>query len=170
MLGEFECIFEGRPGKFRGLSVQFELKQDAKPFYGKPYGVPEANKTVFKRTLDDMEKNGVIEKTYEDSDWASPTFGVPKKNDMIRIVTDFRRLNQAIKRSPWPIPTIRELLHKCCGMKFATALDQIMGYWGITMCKEVQKYLMTITPFEKYKYKKLPMGLKIAADVFQRER
>ena len=54
-------------------------------------------------------------------------------------------------------------------MKFATALDQIMGYWGIAMCKEVQKYLMTITPFEKYKYKKLPMGLKIAADVFQRE-
>ena len=56
MLGEFECIFEGRPGKFRGLSVQFELKQDAKPFYGKPYGVPEANKAVFKRTLDDMKK------------------------------------------------------------------------------------------------------------------
>ena len=37
------------------------------------------------------------------------------------------------------------------------------------MCMEVHKLLTIITPFGKYKYKKLPMGLKIAADVFQRE-
>ena len=52
---------------------------------------------------------------------------------------------------------------------YATALDQIMGYWGIAMSKEVQHLLTIITPFGKYRYKKFPMGLKIAADVFQRE-
>ena len=54
-------------------------------------------------------------------------------------------------------------------MGFATEIDQIMGYWGISMYREVHELLTIMTPFGKYKYKKLPMGLKIAADVFQRE-
>ena len=54
-------------------------------------------------------------------------------------------------------------------MKYATAIDQIMGYWGIFMCKQVHNLHTIVTPFGKYKYKKLPMGLKIAADVFQQE-
>ena len=50
-------------------------------------------------------------------------------------------------------------------MKYATAIDKIMGYWGISMCKQVHNLLTIVTPFGKYKYKKLLMGLKIAADV-----
>ena len=34
---------------------------------------------------------------------------------------------------------------------------------------KVQKYLTIILPWGKYKYKKMPMGLSISADVFQRE-
>ena len=169
ILTKFENIFEGRPGTFRDLEVSFDLKENIKPFYGRPYPVPEAHKKIFKGALDEMIENGILEKTYEDTDWASPTFGVPKKNNAIRIVSDFRRLNQAIKRSPWPIPTIMELLHTCGGLTYATAIDQIMGYWSITMARKIRELLTIITPFGKYIYKKLPMGLKISADVFQRE-
>ena len=49
------------------------------------------------------------------------------------------------------------------------AIDQIMGYWSITMAKRIKKLLAIITPFGKYVYKKLPMGLKISTGVFQRE-
>ena len=38
------------------------------------------------------------------------------------------------------------------------------------MCKHVHEQLLTIvTPFGKYEHKKLPIGLKIVANVFQRE-
>ena len=39
----------------------------------------------------------------------------------------------------------------------------------MTMAKRVRKYLTIILPWGKYRYKKLPMGLTISADVFQRE-
>ena len=105
------------------------IKKDTKPFYARPYDIPVRSQKVFKEALQKMEQLGVIEKVYDDTEWASPTFGTPKSNGAIRGVSDFRRLNQAIKRSLWPIPTIRELLHTCGGMTYATALDQIMGYW-----------------------------------------
>ena len=31
---------------------------------------------------------------YDNNPWASPTFGIPKKTDDIRIITDFRELNK----------------------------------------------------------------------------
>ena len=37
------------------------------------------------------------------------------------------------------------------------------------MDPKVQKYLTIILPWGKYRYKKMPMGLSISADVFQRE-
>ena len=54
-------------------------------------------------------------------------------------------------------------------MTFATAIDQVMGYWGIKVSRRSQKYLTITTPWGKYYYKRLPMGLSISADVFQRE-
>ena len=158
LLENFEEIFEGRPGTFKGLEVTFDLKEGARPFYGRPYSIPEAYKDVFKRALQQMVNLDVLERTYDDTAWASPTFGVPKKGGEIRIVSDFRQLNRAIKRSPWPMPTIRELLHDCGGLTFATALDQIMGYWGITMAECIRHLLTIITPFGKYKYKKITHG------------
>jgi hypothetical protein len=36
--------------------------------------------------------NGVLEEDYS-SEWASPSFEIPKKSGTIRVVTDFRKLN-----------------------------------------------------------------------------
>ena len=92
-----------------------------------------------------------------------------KKNDGVRIVTDFRKLNEAIKNDPWPMPTIQDMLHQCGGMTFVTALDLIQSYYAMNIQKRMQKYLVIILPWSKYVYLKMPMGLNISADVFQRE-
>jgi hypothetical protein len=39
---------------------------------------------------------GVLEEDYS-SEWASPSFAIPKKNGAIRVVTDFRKLNLLLK-------------------------------------------------------------------------
>jgi hypothetical protein len=47
---------------------------------------------------------GVLEEDYS-SEWASlfPSLEIPKKNGIIRVVTDFRKLNLLLKRSMSPI-------------------------------------------------------------------
>ena len=74
-----------------------------------------------------------------------------------------------IKQSPRPMPSTRTLLHQISGMTYVTALDQIMSYYSMNMSKKVWEYLTIILPFGKYQYMKMPIGLKISADVFQRE-
>jgi hypothetical protein len=50
---------------------------------------------------------------------------------------------------------------------FATALDLNMVYYHIKLDADAQKLCIIIFPWGKFKYKRLPMGFKIAPDVFQ---
>ena len=59
---------------------------------------------------------GVFEKDHN-SEWGAPTFLIPKKTGDVRIITDFRRLNDMIKRKPFPLPKIADLLQKLRGFK-----------------------------------------------------
>jgi dihydroorotate dehydrogenase len=55
------------------------------------------------------------------------------------------------------------------GFTFATALDLNMGYHHIKLDANAQNLctIVLLWHMGKYKYKRLPMGVKIAPDVFQ---
>jgi dihydroorotate dehydrogenase len=52
---------------------------------------------------------------------------------------------------------------------FASALELNMGYYHIKLDADAQMLCTVVFPWYmgKYKYKRLPMGIKIAPDVFQ---
>jgi hypothetical protein len=70
-------------------------------------------------------------------------------------------LNKVIKCKPYPLPIITDILRKCFGYKFFTKLDTF------ELDEENQNLCITITPFGKYKYTCLPMGLKCSPDIAQ---
>jgi hypothetical protein len=53
------------------------------------------------------------------------------------------------------------------GFTHATALDINMGYYHIKLDADAQELCTIIFPWGKYKYKRLPMGIKLESDVFQ---
>jgi hypothetical protein len=109
---------------------------------------------------------GVLTKC-NDSEWAAPTFIQPKKTGDVRVLTDFRVLNRYLKRKPYPIPKIADLLQKLEGFTWATALDLSMGYYHIVL-DTASSYLCTmIVPWGKYCYCCLLMGLSGSPDIFQ---
>ena len=67
------------------------------------------------------------------------------------------------------MPSTQELLHKVGGMKYVTALDQILSYYTMNIKIEFWSLLTIKFPFGKYRYKKMLMVFKISADVFQCE-
>ena len=101
------------------------------------------------------------------SEWGAPTFVQPKKTGDVRILTDFRKLNDAIIRSPFPLPKIQDLLQRLRGFRWATAIDLSMGYYHIPLDEYTQKLCTTVLPWGKYRYKRLPMGIKNSPDIFQ---
>jgi hypothetical protein len=75
---------------------------------------------------------GVLEEGYS-SEWASPSFAIPKKNGSIkiRVFTDFRKLNLLLNQlsHPFPIPKIGidDMIRSMECFTFASALDLNMG-------------------------------------------
>ena len=111
-------------------------------------------------------KLGILQKVNR-SEWGAPTFVIPKKDGTIRFISDFRELNQRIKRKPYPFPKIQDLLLKMEGFRFATALDLNMGYYHIELTPASSQLCTIVLPWGKYEYWKLPMGLCNSPDIFQ---
>jgi hypothetical protein len=54
-------------------------------------------------------------------------FTIAKPDKTLRSLADLRELNKRIKRKPFPIPKINDLLQKLEGFYLATSLDLNMG-------------------------------------------
>jgi hypothetical protein len=108
---------------------------------------------------------GVLERQPA-SEWASPSFIIPKKDKTIRFLSDFGEVNKRLVRKPFPIPKISMVLQEIEGFSYATALDLNMGYYTIRLDPGASKICTIIFPWGKYSYKKLPMGIAGSPDIF----
>eukprot|EP00804_Cyclotella_cryptica_P006700 CCRYP_008641-RA/>CCRYP_008641-RA protein AED:0.32 eAED:0.30 QI:0/-1/0/1/-1/1/1/0/549 len=101
------------------------------------------------------------------SEWASPSFIVPKNDQTVRFLSDFREVNKRIVRKPFPLPKISTVMQELEGFTFATALDLNMGYYTIRLDPDASKICTIIFPWGKYSYLRLPMGIAGSPDIFQ---
>ena len=101
------------------------------------------------------------------SEWASPSFIVPKKDDTVRFVNDFRELNKRIERTPYPVPKTQDMLLKLEGFQCATSLDLNMGHCHIQLHPDSKKLCTSVFPWGKCEMQVLPMGLCNGPDIFQ---
>jgi hypothetical protein len=116
--------------------------------------------------VDRLCESGVLKKVNR-SEWAAPTFIVPKKDGSVRFISDFRELNKRIKRKPYPIPKIQDMLLNLEGFRYATSLDLNMGYYHIELTPNSKCLCTIVLPWGKYEYQRLPMGLCNSPDIFQ---
>ncbi len=167
VLKSHPTLFGGGLGTLKVDPVHIELKPGSKPYHHRLYPIPQSQVKTTKKEMGRLTDIGVF-KEASDSEWAAPTFVQPKKTGDVRILTDFRKLNACIVRKPFPLPKISDILLKLSGFKYATAIDLSMGYYHIPIDEESQKLCSTVLPWGKYQYKRLPMGMANAPDIFQK--
>jgi hypothetical protein len=86
----------------------------------------------------------------------------------VRFITDYRKLNENIIRKPWPIPHIMDLIHDIGTYTYVTALDLSMGYYHLKLSPQLSEMSTFMLDIGCYKYLRLPMGLSVSVDIFQR--
>ncbi len=101
------------------------------------------------------------------SEWVAPTFVIPKKNQTVRIITDFRGLNKCLKRKRHPMPRIPDIFHGLEIICYATTIDLNMGYYSMALNDEAKALCVISLPWGLYQYNGLPQGVKVATDIFQ---
>ena len=121
-----------------------------------------------KAEIERTKANNIIEEITEAADWCAGMVPVMKRNGEIRICTDFKRLNENIKRERYVIPTFGDMLHKLSGAKVFSKLDATFGFWQLLLDEDSAKLTTFIAPFDRYFYKRLPFGISSAPEIFQR--
>jgi len=159
-------LFSGKLGKYPHQKIHLDIQNNAQPFHAKSYAVPHIHQQVFKDELQRLCQIGVLEKC-GGTEWAAGTFIIPKKDGRVRWVSDFRMLNKSLKRRIYPLPKIQDILHRRNGYKYFTKIDLSMQYYAFELDEESSNLCVIVTPFGKYKYKRLPMGICLSTDIAQ---
>ena len=92
LLQEFETLFDGTLGDWDTEPIHLRLKPGATTIEG----LFQSRESIWlKKEVARLEEIGVL-KRQPDSEWASPTFIILKKNKTVRFIYDFREVNKRI--------------------------------------------------------------------------
>jgi len=123
----------------------------------------QANKKIEIKWLESL---GILTQV-KASQWAAPTFIIPKKDSTVLVITDFHGLNKCLVHKPYPIPKIPDIFQGMEKLKFATTIDLNMGYYSMPLAEESKHLCVISLPWGLYCYEVLPQGIKPATDIFQ---
>lgn len=166
ILGEYNDVFTGI-GKF-SKEYSIKMKKDAIPCSNPPHRVPLKIKDKLKDELRRLCDLDVMYKTEEPVEWVNNLVIVEKPDHSLRLCLDPKHLNNAIVKDYFEIPKIEDLAAKLKSSKYFSVLDLKDSFWQIPLDKVSSKYCTFSTPFGLYSFRRLPFGLNISAEVFQK--
>ena len=80
LLVKHQKLFDGNLGRFDDEEMDIELKPNTRPVWKRPYPVPHHQLEVFRKELNHLVEIGVLAPATSGTQWALPTFIVPKKS------------------------------------------------------------------------------------------
>lgn len=158
-------VFNGI-GKIESQPYKIKLKENYIPKVAACRPVPFKLKNKVKQELKELEDLGIIEKVYEPTEFVHPMVLVIKPDKSVRIAIDPSSLNEAVMRPHTKMNTFEEIAAEVQDAKIFAVLDANRGFYQICMEEESSKYLTFITPFGRYRWKRLPYGVSFGTDAF----
>jgi len=119
-----------------------------------------------KSELQRLEKNGIIVPVTEPTSWVSALLVTAKPDGRIRICTDGKPLNKALKRAHYRLPNIDDVLPQLAGAKVFSTVDAKDGFWHLKLDDESSRLTTFETPFGRYRWRRLCFGLNAAPEIF----
>ena len=116
-----------------------------------------------------MQDEGVISLVTRPTDWCSGMVVVCNKNGKVRICVDYTRLNRTVRREHHVIPAVDTNLAKRSNAKVFSKLDACSGFWQIPLSVKSKLLTTFITPKGRFCFNRLPFGISLAPEHFQRQ-
>ena len=152
--------------------VKLRMKDESKKkpsFCVRPFDTPYHLRDAYEKELNNCLSAGqLVPCGTETTAWSSKAFPVLKGDGKsVRIVSDFKELNQNIERPVWPTESSGQLLrHIDPEARVFVGMDMTSGYHQIRVDEESSNLLAISTPMGRYKFTVLAQGVCSSSDIF----
>ena len=161
-------VFSGKIGKLKDVKLKLHIDASIKPIQAKQRHHPIHLQKQIEEEIQNLLDQDIIEKVEnKPTEWLSEIVTVKKKDsDAIRICTDMKAANRAIKRENYQMPTIESIIQKSNGMKYFNKFDLVSAFQQIQLDSECRYISRFRTPKDIYQYKRLFFGINAASEIF----
>ena len=136
------------------------------PITAKPYQIPAAKRAATQELIQKLLNENVIRRS--NRNYSSPAFPIYKKNGQIRLVQNFKRLNEYTEKQSFPMPNIQSLLVRLRGATIFTQIDLNSAFYQIKMSEESIHLTSFVLGEDQFEFLRMPFGLTNAPRTFAR--
>ena len=169
LMNKYAKLFDGNCKVMKNGDYHIDLDPEAVPINtGASRSVPDPYMPALKKEIENLLAQGIIEEVSGATPWLHPIVVVSKKNTTdIRMCVDLTKLNRYVRRPTNPQLTPWEVIRNIPkGTKHYAVFDALKGYHQVELDEESRALTTFMTPFGRYRYRRMPMGLSSAGDVF----
>ncbi|QRW22888.1 Retrotransposable element Tf2 protein [Rhizoctonia solani] len=149
----------------REYDISIDLIPDARLSPGPIYGMTDAESKALKQHIDKELATGKIRPSTSSA--GAPVMFVKKADGSLRLVVDYRKLNDVTHKNVYPLPRQDDLMAKLQNAKLFTKLDLCWGYNNVRI-KEGDEWKTAFrTKYGLFEYLVMPFGLTNAPAAFQ---
>jgi len=158
----YSDLFDGTVGCMAG-EVHLEVNPKVPAVQMPLRRLPVALRDQVKAELDQLVANEVITPVTEPTDWVNALLVVQKPEGQgVRICIDPKFLNQALQRSTFYMQCIDDILPQLGNVKVLSCVDIKHAFWSLKLDKESSLLTTFETPFGRYRWLRLAMGLSVS--------
>ena len=156
-------------GTFKDYKYHISIEENAKPVTHPARKVTLALQPKLKKALESLVEQSIITPVEGPTNWVNSLVVREKHDGRLRICLDPKDLNRVIKHKCHPVPSIEDILPKLKGAIKFTKFDAQQAFMNVLLDEE-SSYLTTFnTPWGRFRFLRMPFGLKMFQDVFQRK-
>lgn len=149
--------------------VKLKVEDDATPKALPARNIPLAIKSKVKSEIDSLVERSILIPVTEPTEWVNQMAVVKKSNGQLRICIDPQPLNKVLLRERYKLPTFDDVISELHGAKLFTKLGVKEAFYYVKLDYESSKLTTMITPFGRFRWSRLPFGLSVSSEIFQRK-
>jgi len=157
--------FSNNPGLCTTVKCHITIADNVVPVSQQGRNIPVGIEQAVKNEISKLLDLGII--LPSEALWSSPLVPVRKKDGSVRICVDFRQLNAVTPLVRYWVPSLDEILQKVGNSVCLSTLDLTAGFHQIAMDEKSSELTTFVCPLGKYRYARMPFGLKNAPAIFQ---
>ena len=168
IIKRFREVFTGL-GKLKDFKLKLDVDKTVPPVIQPARKEPYHKRIKIGEAIDKLLADGVIEPATGPTEWCSPLHAIAKKDGSLRVCVDMRKVNEAILRTRYPIPTLDDAIEKIAeaGSKIFSKVDLNQGYHQIELDEESRDLTTFACSKGIFRYLRLVFGVSSALEHFQ---